>query len=61
MCAVKDCYSTEIVGYSITSHMRASLAVSALRNAVAHQGGAPVSDRVLERNEVSPQQQPENS
>jgi putative transposase len=34
-CAVKDCYSNKIVGYSIASHMRASLAVSALRNAIA--------------------------
>ncbi|TVT06737.1 transposase family protein [Amycolatopsis bartoniae] len=33
--AVKDCYSNKIVGYSIASHMRASLAVSALRNAIA--------------------------
>ncbi|MEV7043878.1 IS3 family transposase [Amycolatopsis sp. NPDC051061] len=35
LCAVKDCYSNRIVGYSIASHMRASLAVSALRNAIA--------------------------
>lgn len=35
LCAVKDCYSNKIVGYSIDSHMRASLAVSALRNAIA--------------------------
>ena len=35
LCAVKDCYSNKIVGYSIASHMRASLAVSALRNAIA--------------------------
>ncbi len=35
LCAVKDCYSNKIVGYSIDTHMRASLAVSALRNAVA--------------------------
>jgi transposase InsO family protein len=31
LCAVKDCYSNKIVGYSIASHMLASLAVSALR------------------------------
>ncbi|UQS26078.1 IS3 family transposase [Amycolatopsis thermalba] len=35
LCAVKDCYSNKIVGYSIASHMRASLAVAALRNAIA--------------------------
>ncbi|MFJ2610537.1 IS3 family transposase [Streptomyces sp. NPDC087425] len=35
LCAVKDCYSNKIVGYSIASHMRASLAISALRNAIA--------------------------
>ncbi|WP_460431648.1 IS3 family transposase [Amycolatopsis echigonensis] len=35
LCAVKDCYSNKIVGYSIAAHMRASLAVSALRNAIA--------------------------
>ena len=38
VCAVKDCYSNKIVGYSIASHMRASLAVSALRNAIALRG-----------------------
>jgi transposase InsO family protein len=35
VCTVKDCYSGRIVGYSIDSRMKASLAVSALRNAVA--------------------------
>ncbi len=35
LCAVKDCYSTTIVGYSIDSRMKASLAVSAIRNAIA--------------------------
>lgn len=35
LCAVKDCYSSRIVGYSIDSRMTASLAVSALRNACA--------------------------
>ncbi len=34
MCAVKDVYSGRIVGYSIDARMIASLAVSALRNAV---------------------------
>jgi transposase InsO family protein len=38
LCAVKDCYSNKIVGYSIASHMRALLAVSALRNAIALRG-----------------------
>ncbi|WP_169523951.1 DDE-type integrase/transposase/recombinase [Amycolatopsis balhimycina] len=31
----QDCYSNKIVGCSIATHMRASLAVSALRNAIA--------------------------
>jgi transposase InsO family protein len=35
LCAIKDCYSNKFVGYSIDSHMRASLAVAALRNAIA--------------------------
>ena len=35
LCAVKDCYSNKIVGYPIASHMRASLALAALRNAIA--------------------------
>ena len=34
LCAVKDVYSGRIVGYSIDSRMKASLAVTALRNAV---------------------------
>jgi putative transposase len=33
-CAIKDVYSNRIVGYSIDSRMTASLAVSALRNAI---------------------------
>jgi len=35
LCAIKDLYSTRIVGYSMSSRMTAELAVSALRNAVA--------------------------
>lgn len=35
LCAIKDLHSNRIVGYSIDSRMKASLAVSALRNAVA--------------------------
>ena len=34
LCAVKDCFSNKIVGYSIDSRMKSSLAVSALRNAI---------------------------
>jgi transposase InsO family protein len=34
LCAIKDVYSGRIVGYSIDSQMKASLAVSALRNAI---------------------------
>jgi hypothetical protein len=35
LCAVKDLHSNRIVGYSIDSRMTASLAVAALRNAIA--------------------------
>jgi transposase InsO family protein len=35
MCAVKDLHSNKIVGYSIDSRMKSSLAVTALRNAVS--------------------------
>ena len=34
LCAIKDVYSSRIVGYSIDSRMTAALAVSALRNAI---------------------------
>jgi transposase InsO family protein len=34
LCAIKDVYSGRIVGYSIDSRRKASLAVSALRNAI---------------------------
>lgn len=35
LCAIKDVYSNKIVGYSIDSRMKASLAVNALINAVS--------------------------
>ncbi len=35
LCAIKDCYSNKIVGYSIDSRMKSSLAAAALRNAIA--------------------------
>ncbi|MDH6284944.1 putative transposase [Prescottella agglutinans] len=35
LCAIKDCFSGRIVGYSIDSRMTAELAVAALRNAIA--------------------------
>lgn len=35
LCAIKDCWSNRIVGYSIGSRMTSELAVSALRNAIA--------------------------
>ena len=35
LCAIKDACSNRIVGYSIDSHMKARLAVSAVENAVA--------------------------
>jgi putative transposase len=41
LCAIKDVYSGRIVGYSIDSRMRASLAVAALRNAIALRSPSP--------------------
>jgi len=38
LCAVKDAFSNRIVGYSIDSRMKASLAVAALRNAIGLRG-----------------------
>jgi putative transposase len=35
LCAIKDVYSNRIVGYSMDARMTASLAVAALRNAIA--------------------------
>jgi len=35
LCAIKDVYSNRIVGYSIDSRMKSSLAASAIRNAIA--------------------------
>lgn len=35
LCAIKDCFSNRIVGYSIGERMTAGLAVSALRSAIA--------------------------
>ena len=40
LCAIKDVYSNRIVGYSIDSRMKASLAVNALTNALALRGAA---------------------
>jgi len=40
VCAFKDVYSNRIVGYSIDSRMKSSLAVTALNNAVARRGNA---------------------
>jgi hypothetical protein len=40
LCAIKDVYSGRIVGYSMSSRMTASLAVSALRNAIARRSPA---------------------
>lgn len=43
LCAVKDVYSGRIVGYSMDSRMKSSLAVAALENAVrAHRPGRSV-------------------
>ena len=38
LCAVKDVFANRIVGYSIDSRMKSSLAVAALNNAVAMRG-----------------------
>jgi transposase InsO family protein len=38
LCAVKDVHSNRIVGYSIDSRMKSSLAVAALNNAAARRG-----------------------
>jgi putative transposase len=38
LCAVKDVFSNKIVGYSIDSRMKSSLAVRALENAIAMRG-----------------------
>ena len=40
LCAIKDVCSNRIVGYSIDARMKASLAVAALRNAIALRGRA---------------------
>ncbi|HVY08822.1 MAG TPA: IS3 family transposase [Mycobacteriales bacterium] len=48
LCAIKDCCSNKIVGYSIDSRMKSSLAASAIRNAIAlrsPQGAILHSDR----------------
>jgi transposase InsO family protein len=58
LCAIKDVYSNRIVGYSIDSRVKASLAVSALRNAVALRAPAAGlivhSDRGSQVQEVRP-------
>lgn len=38
LCAIKDAFSGRIVGYSMDSRMKASLAVAALKNAIALRG-----------------------
>ncbi|EHK85180.1 integrase catalytic subunit [Rhodococcus pyridinivorans AK37] len=63
LCAIMDVYSNRIVGYSIDSRMKASLAVSALRNAVgqrepvktiAHSdGGSKVRSRTFRNGTVA--------
>ena len=51
LCAVKDVYSNRIVGYSIDSRMKASLAVNALNQAVARRDD--VAGRILHPNRGS--------
>lgn len=45
LCAIKDVYSNRIVGYSLDARMKATLAVSALRNAVATR--SPVATTIV--------------
>ncbi len=40
LCAVKDCCSGKIVGYSIDSRMKSALAASAIRNAIVQRDAA---------------------
>jgi transposase InsO family protein len=40
LCAVKDCWSNKIVGYSIDTRMKSELAAAALRNAIILRGPA---------------------
>ena len=49
LCAIKDCFSNKIVGYSIDSRMKARLAVAALNNAVARRAatGADVAGCIV--------------
>src|SRR6476646_1137161 len=49
LCAIKDCFSNKIVGYSIDSRMKARLAVHALNNAVARRAntGAAVAGCIV--------------
>jgi transposase InsO family protein len=49
LCAIKDCFSNKIVGYSIDSRMKARLAVAALSNAVARRAaeGAGVAGCIV--------------
>ncbi|WP_407657413.1 IS3 family transposase [Luteimicrobium xylanilyticum] len=49
LCAIKDVYSNRIVGYSIDSRMKSSLAVKALENAVARRavGGSEVAGCIV--------------
>ena len=51
LCAIKDCFSNKIVGYSIDSRMKSSLAVAALRNAIALR--APVGTDLSTPTEVA--------
>ena len=38
LCAIKDCFSNRIVGYSITETMRSTIVVDAINSAVARRG-----------------------
>ena len=47
LCAVKDCYSGRIVGYSIDSRMQSTLAAPAIRNAIGWKTPSEVLEEQL--------------
>ena len=54
LCAVKDVFSNKIVGYSIDSRMKSSLAVNALENAVSMRGDGVVLQPAAEKRSGPP-------
>ncbi len=54
LCAIKDCFSNRIVGYSIDERMTAALAVAALRNAITTAPRSPLSSTRTEAVNFAP-------